>query len=222
MLSPDAERAAPAVTGNGSQNGAVAGAGTLSNSATSATPQSSADPAALNGETHLYRHFNKDGALLYVGISINALCRLKRHEDVSSWFDEIHRVDIERFSSREAALTAECEAIKRETPLHNVRHNRHTKADPTVTNRHLGLTRVELFAKICKPVYTIEQVAVELGVRRSTVNNLIALGKLGYITIPSGLNGWRPFVRITGWQLIDYLEYLMRGSARRLKARAAP
>ncbi len=116
MLFPDAERAAPAETGNGSlQNGAVAGAGPLSNSATSAAPQSSADPGALNGETHLYRHFNKDGVLLYVGVSFNALCRLRQHAEVSSWFDEISRVEIEKFPSRETALKGEREAIKRET-----------------------------------------------------------------------------------------------------------
>ena len=72
----------------------------------------------------LYRHFDKDGALLYVGISCNAITRLKQHEHDSGWAAEIARVDIEHFASREEALAAERAAIKNERPKHNVVHNR--------------------------------------------------------------------------------------------------
>jgi hypothetical protein len=67
----------------------------------------------------LYRHFDKSGTLLYVGVSLTALIRLQGHKR-SAWFDDIVRVEIERFPTREAALNAEMGAIKSEGPKHNI------------------------------------------------------------------------------------------------------
>ncbi len=71
-------------------------------------------------ETHLYRHFDKNGALLYVGISLSAVARLSQHRSRSNWFDSIARVEIEAFPTREAALKAERRAITEESPAFNV------------------------------------------------------------------------------------------------------
>lgn len=73
-----------------------------------------AKPAAL------YRHFNIDGELLYVGISVSSLVRLTKHRNESSWFGEIAVVKIEHFPSRPAALRAEAKAIREERPKHNL------------------------------------------------------------------------------------------------------
>jgi hypothetical protein len=67
----------------------------------------------------LYRHFDKDGHLLYVGVSLHTVIRLRGHRAVSGWFDDIARIEIERFSSRREALKAERRAIKKEKPPHN-------------------------------------------------------------------------------------------------------
>jgi hypothetical protein len=45
---------------------------------------------------HLYRHFDKDGTLLYVGISLSAINRLGQHKDNAHWFSSIKRVEIEQ------------------------------------------------------------------------------------------------------------------------------
>lgn len=74
--------------------------------------------------TALYRHFADDGSLLYVGISLSWPARTKAHVRGSRWFDQVAKVEIERFPSREAALEAEREAIGRERPKFNVIHNR--------------------------------------------------------------------------------------------------
>lgn len=66
----------------------------------------------------LYRHFDAEGNLLYVGISLSAVARLIQHRS-SGWFDQIVRIDIERFDSRDTALAAENIAIKKERPRHN-------------------------------------------------------------------------------------------------------
>lgn len=74
--------------------------------------------------TALYRHFDADGALLYVGISCRPITRLKQHEHDSSWAAQIARVSVERFLTRQEALEAERLAIKKERPRHNVIHAR--------------------------------------------------------------------------------------------------
>lgn len=74
--------------------------------------------------TALYRHFAKDGALLYVGISMSWPKRTKSHARDSRWFDQIASVKVEHFPTREAALEAERTAIKAEKPKYNVVHNR--------------------------------------------------------------------------------------------------
>lgn len=72
----------------------------------------------------LYRHFDVEGALLYVGISVSWPARTKAHAGGSRWFDLVAKVEIERFETREAALDAERKAIKAEKPRFNIIHNR--------------------------------------------------------------------------------------------------
>lgn len=72
--------------------------------------------------TALYRHWDKDGALLYIGISLNTMARLSQHKRTSCWFYEIARMDIEWHASRELAEAAERVAIVAERPKHNVIH----------------------------------------------------------------------------------------------------
>ncbi len=70
--------------------------------------------------TQLYRHFNKDGVLLYVGISLSAVHRLSQHANGSGWFNDIALVKVETFKTRSKALKAETAAIQTENPLYNV------------------------------------------------------------------------------------------------------
>lgn len=71
--------------------------------------------------TALYRHFNRTGELLYVGISLNALSRLDQHVKGSHWSRDIASVTIEWLDSTADALKAEQQAIDNEKPLHNIR-----------------------------------------------------------------------------------------------------
>lgn len=83
----------------------------------------------LDKPTALYRHFAADGTLLYVGIALSAIVRLKAHRG-SEWFDQVTMVTIERFPNREAALKAECDAVYKERPAHNIQLR--IKGDPYV------------------------------------------------------------------------------------------
>lgn len=66
----------------------------------------------------LYRHFDAQGRLLYVGISKNALARMEGHAG-SAWYAQIATVTIEHYNSRDSARRAEQEAITSERPAYN-------------------------------------------------------------------------------------------------------
>lgn len=74
----------------------------------------------------LYRHYDKAGRLLYVGISLSPTYRLAQHRK-SHWHGQIARVDIEWHLSQERAARAEVHAIRRERPLHNKVYNDHVE-----------------------------------------------------------------------------------------------
>ena len=69
--------------------------------------------------TSLYRHFDKDGRLLYVGISRSFMGRLGQHKRKSHWYWSIARVDVTHYPDRATAVRAEARAIRTEGPLHN-------------------------------------------------------------------------------------------------------
>lgn len=68
---------------------------------------------------HLYRHFDADGSLLYVGQSANAFKRWGQHKGTSEWAAAAVTMRVEQFDSREAALAAERQAILLEKPRFN-------------------------------------------------------------------------------------------------------
>lgn len=94
--------------------------------------------------TELYRHYDKDDNLLYVGISISTIARLTQHRANKKWFKDITSIKIERFDEREDACKAELKAIKDEKPLHNkmgvtepyVRSNK-KDSEPFLSKQHL-------------------------------------------------------------------------------------
>jgi predicted GIY-YIG superfamily endonuclease len=74
---------------------------------------------------YLYRHYHPNGDLLYVGVSLRAIERLEEHKRAgAAWLDQIHRIVIEPFETREEALAAEEAAIRVEFPGFNKANNR--------------------------------------------------------------------------------------------------
>ena len=74
--------------------------------------------------TTLYRFYNTDDELLYVGISEHGPARWKAHRKDKPWWTDVARTTTEHHDTRQAALDAERAAIKAEKPRHNVVHNR--------------------------------------------------------------------------------------------------
>jgi predicted GIY-YIG superfamily endonuclease len=87
----------------------------------------------------VYRHFDKDDNLLYVGRSVNPLARLGMHKYQSDWFDQIATVKIERFDAHEDAVKAEEIAIRVEKPIHNIQCTKPVKLSnfgPKIPRKH--------------------------------------------------------------------------------------
>jgi predicted GIY-YIG superfamily endonuclease len=153
--------------------------------------------------TCLYRHFDKEGALLYVGVSLSAVQRLSQHRDGSHWFAEIATVKIEPFKDRKEALAAEREAILKENPRHNLKRPS-VKEVRTAEDVQADKSRADLVRRLVQfnPMYSAAEAARALGVGDSAIKRLWDTGELGYVRLPS--NPARRYA--TGWQLIEFLE----------------
>lgn len=75
--------------------------------------------------TILYRIYDGDEQLLYVGISDRWDRRMAEHAQAQPWWPADATARLTRYPNRQAALAAERHAIKTERPRHNVVHNRH-------------------------------------------------------------------------------------------------
>lgn len=159
---------------------------------------------------HLYRHFDKNGKLLYVGVSTSALKRLAEHKQSSHWYYEITNVTIENFDSRDAVLKAEREAIIKEKPLHNlmrpsIEQTRKFERIAAEESRAAILKRIVSF----DPVYTIRNTAKTLCMSEGKIKDLIKSNKIGHVCISERFvkgKAIKSFV-ITGWQIIEFLEH---------------
>jgi HPt (histidine-containing phosphotransfer) domain-containing protein len=76
---------------------------------------------------HVYRLFDHQGRLLYIGCSCFPIRRRRGHSS-KSWYHEIVTMTSEVFPTREQALAAEAKAIEVESPPHNTAHQKKKQA----------------------------------------------------------------------------------------------
>jgi excinuclease UvrABC nuclease subunit len=91
--------------------------------------------------TDLYRAYDGDGRLLYVGISLNAFSRLVEHKRDSGWVEQMVTMTVERFPTREIAEWEERKAIKEHRPIWNRMHNSDKPLAPRPINSVVTLIR---------------------------------------------------------------------------------
>lgn len=70
----------------------------------------------------VYRMFDADDRLLYVGQTTNIGQRLLTHQSVASWFTAVRSIDVIHVGSRNEATALERELIASGRPLLNVQH----------------------------------------------------------------------------------------------------
>ena len=158
-------------------------------------------------QTELYRHYDKDGLLLYVGISLSALNRLSQHKTQSRWFIKIDTVKVTHYTSRKAALAAEKRAIKSEKPKYNKTYGTYRTVEP---KQLVEKTRSDLLNRIVsiKPVYSLHDVSIIFDISLLSVHKMVSDGDIGYIDLPKGRVNGAKKQAITGWQLLEYIDHL--------------
>ncbi len=82
----------------------------------------------------LYRFYDANDALLYVGITCNPTRRMEKHRGEKPWWTQVARISLEQYGDRQSVLAAERAAIGAERPLHNIRMNGSGSTQPTAVS----------------------------------------------------------------------------------------
>lgn len=72
----------------------------------------------------LYRLWSSSGELLYIGITDRGTAREREHARTKSWWPQVHHVTVEPVATRAELRHLEAVAIRKESPLYNIQHNR--------------------------------------------------------------------------------------------------
>lgn len=83
--------------------------------------------------TDVYRLYDVDGNLLYVGVAVNGYARLDAHKRYMHWWPLVARVVMTRYENRRVALAVEAVAIRDENPIHNVTRGYYRADDVVAT-----------------------------------------------------------------------------------------
>lgn len=92
---------------------------------------------------YVYRHYNDDGVLLYVGCTYDPRTRRAGHKQSSWWFPQRATTRLTVYPNRLHALRVEREVIGSEHPLWNVRHQDYTAWDVEQVRRAAQIAEAE-------------------------------------------------------------------------------
>jgi hypothetical protein len=73
--------------------------------------------------TSVYRYYDSDGTLIYVGITGRGVQRQREHNERAEWWPFVRRQDVEHFDNRPEAAARERDLIGRHCPPFNRQHN---------------------------------------------------------------------------------------------------
>lgn len=96
-----------------------------------------------NQDWVLYRHYDCDENLLYVGLSGNFLSRTHQHQRNSGWFHLISTIKITHYATKQEMVDAELLAIKTENPIWNKAENPNYES----AHDHFQKLKLVIFAK---------------------------------------------------------------------------
>lgn len=89
------------------------------------------------GRTAVYRFYDNDNTLIYVGITNNPVKRWDLHAYEKPWWSDVTLREIEWFSTREEAEVAEAQIISSRRPKWNVDGGEPERGKPGLTSGHL-------------------------------------------------------------------------------------
>jgi hypothetical protein len=113
------------------------------------------EPATTPDPTTVYRFFGPRKQLLYVGITRRGYHRVHQHAHDKDWWQDVRSATFEHFPTRQDALWAEAEAIRSESPVHNIymgqaRLGRPGSLRPSKAGTETILSRAETMALLDK------------------------------------------------------------------------
>ena len=169
-------------------------------------------------KTQLYRHFDVERKLLYVGISLNTFARLSQHKDHAQWFEKVAVVSIEHFETREEAMAAERSAIKMESPKFNIAMKKTLVEIKKEEREFFAETRrvLEESAKLVNKyvdyriAYQLDEVRLMLNMTKGEIEKHVGDGNICTFEV-EGKKSWQPVKMkkmVSGWSLIDFIDYL--------------
>jgi hypothetical protein len=126
-------------------------------------------PPLAERPTAVYRLFDADDVLLYVGVSWSPPLRLAGHAAEKSWWSEVDRKAVEFFENRAVALWREARAIADESPRYNC-----VKPNPD----RISVPESVSGAPVKLPGLTYEQAAARFNVRPNWLRKGVSAGEL--------------------------------------------
>jgi hypothetical protein len=124
--------------------------------------------------TQLYRHFDGNGVLLYVGVTRKLGWRLLAHQRNAGWWRDVRTVTITSpYRTRKEALEAEAEAINVERPKFNQQHNP-APVTPPIAPANTGKALARRLASARRQAEAAGEVGIEVQIRDA----LAGLGRL--------------------------------------------
>jgi hypothetical protein len=89
----------------------------------------------LKRPTTLYRLYDGNHVLLYIGATECLARRLHQHKKTQPWWENVAHMEVQEFASNSMAYDHERTAIIEEKPLHNVVHNRGIRSSTRYVDR---------------------------------------------------------------------------------------
>lgn len=81
-------------------------------------------PSFINGPTAVYTLYDRNGRVLYVGLTNNVDRRMRQHAHSKAWWGQVSRREVNWYGTRQIAASQEAFRIQLLQPRHNVQHNR--------------------------------------------------------------------------------------------------
>lgn len=101
-------------------------------------------------KSSVYKMYDRNGELLYIGVSSAAVYRFTQHMETAHWSNDVAKIEIDPPMYCEEAIKQEKQAIKELKPKYNIAHSGVTR--PLRTSFKVNLLREDLarYKKACK------------------------------------------------------------------------
>lgn len=73
----------------------------------------------MHRPTTLYRMYDEQDRMIYVGITCNVTNRMRAHQAEKPWWADVCRIEMERYPNQPAARAVEAKIIQTVAPVHN-------------------------------------------------------------------------------------------------------